>query len=88
MERREGSDELDEGGYEFRFPSNGKASPEDVMDMRQRYADGFRFPSNGKAHGKIARIKSLKSRPEVSIPFKREGTWKDTWDWTGAGYYI
>ena len=49
------------------------------MDMRQRYADGFRFPSNGKASPKavVAEHDQHIETLEVSIPFKREGTWKD-----------
>ena len=38
----------------------------------------FQFPSNGKAHGKEdSDYEPGVNGPEVSIPFKREGTWKD-----------
>ena len=67
-----------EGG--FQFPSNGKAHGKSRFHLKF-WAPGewFQFPSNGKAHGKFNSI-SLATREgkpkKVSIPFKRESTWK------------
>ena len=36
----------------------------------------FQFPSNGKVHGKSYEVMEEVEEELVSIPFKREGTWK------------
>ena len=50
----------------------------DLSAARTYHGILFQFPSNGKVHGK-GRLTGLdKQGLSVSIPFKREGTWKET----------
>ena len=65
----------------FRFPSNGKVHGKGnreygaIWNIRSL----FQFPSNGKVHGKCRTStcrNRLPMRCKVSIPFKRESSWK------------
>ena len=61
----------------FQFPSNGKAHSDGHEGRRgteRRY--WFQFPSNGKAHSDSASDLSGIAVDRVSIPFKREGTFR------------
>ena len=65
----------------FQFPSNGKVhgKREDELENFLKSIE-FQFPSNGKVHGKFWRPHGTLERLIVSIPFKREGTWKENVD--------
>ena len=45
--------------------------------LQQLRQHAFQFPSNGKVHGKYVQRGNQCPSAIVSIPFKREGTWKD-----------
>ena len=60
----------------FRFPSNGKAHSDAIGVYGGRSIDRFRFPSNGKAHSDLYEPLLLPLSFYVSIPFKREGTFR------------
>ena len=63
----------------FQFPSNGKVhgKPGETTSLRFA-ASAFQFPSNGKVHGKWRTRSQINApyRRLVSIPFKRESSWK------------
>ena len=63
-------------GHEFQFPSNGKAHGKNEKCQDSSCDHLFQFPSNGKAHGKNFRMCHDNLPRFVSIPFKRESTWK------------
>ena len=67
----------------FQFPSNGKAH---LNPRQNRCSESpiprvpFQFPSNGKAHlNDLLTFLSLAIAMQVSIPFKRESTFKPFW---------
>ena len=63
--------------YLFQFPSNGKAHSDGRQDLPKNGGALFQFPSNGKAHSD-ATATGGQYAPGVlvSIPFKREGTFR------------
>ena len=65
---------------QFRFPSTGKVLGKVGANLlNRRFGSRFQFPSNGKVHEKSLCAEKRKAQgKKVSIPFKREGTWKVT----------
>ena len=63
---------------EFQFPSNGKphGKSEIVGVCDTSCVTSFQFPSNGKPHGKFGLVLCGFKVNKVSIPFKRETSWK------------
>ena len=82
--KREGTSKLSEESdansleaYEFQFPSNGKAHLNQYKTyVMKNVGEMFQFPSNGKAHLNRWKGSFTRTRFQVSIPFKREGTSK------------
>ena len=69
---------MDKDGM-FPFPSNGKAHLDSQAEAYEQSTteSEFPFPSNGKAHLDERGLSRWDSRYEiVSIPFKREGTFR------------
>ena len=78
------------GSGGFQFPSNGNAHS-DVAERKERSTKAtrrFPFPSNGKAHSDF----DCGSMPThfscVSIPFKREGTFRLTFSDHSCGMVL
>ena len=72
--RRDRSDEV---SIPFKREGTWKAIPLSIS--ASSLDESFQFPSNGKVHGKTQKTTKRRSRYQrVSIPFKREGTWKET----------
>ena len=66
----------------FQFPSNGKAHSDLCRQTLVHQTDEFQFPSNGKAHSDARTYAEIQHQGRVSIPFKREGTFRQgTVDW-------
>ena len=64
--------------YSFNSLQTGRYMERNIPAGRENLVLGFQFPSNGKVHGKCRQSTSFPwVNLIVSIPFKREGTWKD-----------